>query len=93
MRARLATLVLSAGLVLVAGCQSGPIFPWLSRSSCCCECNTCESGVSGLEGPVLAPTDGSFTTPPPPIGPQPRIIPQANPTPYQPTGLRRFFQQ
>jgi len=50
--------------------------------------------MTGMEGPILMQPDGGFA-PPTPTGPPPRIVPvpQANPVPYTPTGLRRLFSR
>jgi hypothetical protein len=48
--------------------------------------------VSGFEGPALLP--GETVTPlPSSTTPPPRIVPQATPVPYTPTGLRKFFDR
>jgi hypothetical protein len=53
-------------------------------------------GMSGFEGPILMQPDGGYMPPmPTPTGPPPRIVPvpQANPVPYSPTGLRKLFSR
>jgi hypothetical protein len=105
LRARLASLALASSLCLVCGCFSLPNNCFSRRQATCPECDTCAATgvVSGFEGPVLVPQDNfmpDMIVPPPPLpgsptSPPPRIVPvpQANPSPYTPTGLRRFFSR
>ncbi len=100
-RARLTSLVLASGLMLVSGCCWN--YPVLSRlrNRDLCECQVVDAGSMGMmsETPVLVPPEGgvpsSEALPPgvPPLGAPPRImpIPQAAPVPYTPTRLRRLF--
>jgi hypothetical protein len=112
-RARIASLALTGGLLLASGCLSVGEHPWFSRlhssgCECCDTCNQFPGGaIAGFDGPILTP-DPIYNVPPPPppptmgapvqpppgtTAPPPRIIPvpQANPYPYSPTGLRKLF--
>jgi hypothetical protein len=97
-RTRLAVLALALGLAGASGCA----YPLSSRL--CSPCNECAcnqagaygaigEGMSGIDGPILMQPDGGLAPLPTPTGPPPRIVPvpQANPVPYTPTGLRRLF--
>jgi hypothetical protein len=97
-RARLASFTLAAGLLALTGCNScSPGLNLFHRSrptsDCCCSQGGAVGAVSGFEGPALIPSDPaampSSTNPPPRIVP----VPQANPVPYQATGLRRLFDR
>jgi len=99
-RARLASFTLAAGLLALAGCNCcGPglnLFQRQPTADCCCGQTAMTGAVTGFEGPALVPSDITMPAPPPPPGsttPPPRIVPvpQANPVPYQPTGLRKLF--
>ncbi len=95
-RTRLAMLALAIGLAGASGCAC----PWryhLSGRHDECVCNegaqtAFGDGMSGFEGPILMQPDGGTM---PPTGPPPRIVPvpQANPVPYSPAGLRKLFSR
>jgi hypothetical protein len=98
-RSRLAAMVLSAGLGLIAGCSSDFSFRNLfnhHRANGAC-CSDCVGEVSGFDGPVLTPPDvpppvaGPEVVPPPPAAPVPPLAapprlapPPATPVPYSP---------
>jgi hypothetical protein len=95
-RSRLAALVLSAGLGLVAGCSSDfsfrNIFNHNRGTTECMDggcCPDCVGGVSGFEGPVLTPPDVPTvpvvpeTVAPPPVPPL-AVPPRFVPTPAAP---------
>jgi hypothetical protein len=95
-RARWAALAVSAGLLVTSTGCIGERFAMQNRSDCSCM-ETYGTpgvgvGVTGMEGPVMAPP--TFPTvpsaPPTMTAPPPRIIPvPANPQPYAPTKFYR----
>jgi len=95
-RARLALLALTLGLVSGCGLSLGYRSVGV-QDECACQneaYGAVEGSMTGMEGPILMQPDGGFV-PPTPTGPPPRIVPvpQANPVPYTPTGLRRLFSR
>ena len=61
-----------------------------------CGCETAGTLSTFDSGPMLVPPDATIMPPPPgSTAPVPRIVPvpQAAPTPYSPTGLRKLFSR
>jgi len=100
-RTRLALLALAISLAASSGCAfPRSCYPRCGQSDECCACNQGAYGaigenIAGVDGPVLMQPDGGLPPLPTPTGPPPRIVPvpQANPVPYTPTGLRRLFSR
>jgi hypothetical protein len=99
-RTRLAMLALAIGLAGASGCTC-PLSSRLSAPCNECACNeggaygAIGDGISAGDGPILMQPDGGLPPLPTPTGPPPRIVPvpQANPVPYSPTGLRKLFSR
>jgi hypothetical protein len=103
-RARLAAVVLTAGLVVLPGCANmnlgigGRLFHRNGNGDACCP-----GGVEGdivgsspFEGPVLTPPEGGFPVDGgPQVMPPPRLVPapQSHTMPYTPTGSTRKTQR
>ena len=81
-----------------AACCDGPGPCGPGCGAACCEgpAACCDGPAGCCDGPVLGPPAGVVPPPPPeagipPMGPMPRLVPQAQTYPYSPTSAPRLL--